>query len=130
MLGEDEDSGLFGGGPPKVCGLFRWNTGLAGDSPLGFTGSKPSTSAGVPCGDIDGAFGARVNVGVIGAKVSSRQIMGPLVGEFVFAGELVCAGAACETVGPRPAGASSTRCRLQAICLPRGTWLGLATLAA
>jgi hypothetical protein len=100
----------------------------------------------------------------VGAGVSSRQIMGPLVGEFVFAGdsaveavgrcrflhplpppppagasstgefvfagELVCAGAACETVGPRPAGASSTRCRLQAICLPRGTWLGLATLAA
>ena len=59
VLGGDEDSGLFGGGPPKVCGLFRWNTGLAGDSPLGFIGSKPSTSAGVPCGDIDGAFGAR-----------------------------------------------------------------------
>ena len=97
MLGEDEDSGLFGGGPPKVCGLFKWNTGLAGDSPLGFIGSKPSTSAGVPCGDIDGAFGARANVGVIGARVSSRQIMGPLVGEFVFAGDSAveaCAGAA------------------------------------
>ena len=49
-LGGDEDSGLFGGGPPKVCGIFRWNTGLAGDSPLGLIGSKPSTS---------GAFGAR-----------------------------------------------------------------------
>ena len=34
----------------------------------------------------------------------------------------------CWTVGPRPefalAGVSSTRCRLQAICLPRGSCLG------